>query len=127
MLQYLHAIDSKFYGSGFYVLQAAEHFPLAADLSDSNLECFPDNLLVNDKLEILNLSGNSLQERCDADSAHIDGWLDDLPRYVFLKIIYCDFKLYLYLCITGLRNYIQQCTRVIRLWRLMLVILTSHW
>jgi hypothetical protein len=64
----------------FYFLQAAEHFPLAADLSDCHLECFPENLLVNDKLEILNLSGNSLQERFDADTAHIDGWLDDLPR-----------------------------------------------
>jgi hypothetical protein len=60
--------------------QAAKHFPLAADFSNCNLECFPENLLVNDKLEILNMSGNTLRERYETDLAHMDGWLDDLPR-----------------------------------------------
>lgn len=61
--------------------QATDKLPTMADLSSCQLEYLPENIFVNDRLQILNLQHNTLKERPVDDDIYVIGWLQDLTRY----------------------------------------------
>lgn len=65
--------------------QATVKLPSKADLSNCHLEFIPETVFVNIELQILILRHNALRERPFDEDIYTIGWLDDLPRFTFLR------------------------------------------
>ncbi|BFZ13214.1 hypothetical protein BsWGS_16253 [Bradybaena similaris] len=67
------------------IRKATVKLPSKADLSNCHLEFIPETVFVNIELQILILRHNALRERPFDEDIYTIGWLDDLPRFTFLR------------------------------------------